>query len=178
MRKETEKSRSVAAGATLKAAAGKVSAPTLVIFQDTSKGATKGDFYLSGKVMVIERTSIGQFKSFKAIEAGIPAPAVAGLEAAGLTRADILTIIPTRTLERRLAEGDVLRVDEADGLARLLRTVEAARRVFGDDGRADRFLRTPHPAFDDQAPIRVARTDVGAREVETLLGRIEYGVYG
>ena len=121
---------------------------------------------------------LNAFRSFQSIETGIPAAQVASLEDAGLTKQDILTIIPTRTLERRVAEGDVLRLEEADGLARLLRTVDTARRVFGDDALADEFLRTPHPAFDNAQPIRVARSDIGARAVEAVLGRLEHGVFG
>lgn len=120
---------------------------------------------------------LNAFRSFQSIEIGIPASRVADLELAGLTKQDILTIIPTRTLERRIAEGDVLRLEEADGLARLLRIVETVRRTFGDDTLADEFLRTPHPTFGNIQPIRVARTDIGARAVEAVLGRLEHGVF-
>lgn len=115
--------------------------------------------------------------SLRQIEAGIPAASLPQALEQGLTPEDLLAIIPRRTLERRIAEGQALKTDEADCLARLGRTVAHARRVFGTDAKADRFLRTPHPAFDDRKPISVALTDAGAREVETILGRIEHGVY-
>ncbi len=95
----------------------------------------------------------------------------------GLTKEDIRMIVPDRTLERRIAAHDVLKVEEADGIARLLRVVEHARRTFGDDQLADEWLRSPNPALGEQIPIRMADTDLGGREVETILGRIEYGIF-
>jgi putative toxin-antitoxin system antitoxin component (TIGR02293 family) len=98
-------------------------------------------------------------------------------EAQGLSRDDIRMIIPDRTLDRRIAEGAALKIEEADGIARLLRVVAAARRVFDDDALADEWLRSPNPALDDHIPIRMARTDLGGREVEAALGRIAHGVF-
>jgi putative toxin-antitoxin system antitoxin component (TIGR02293 family) len=111
------------------------------------------------------------------IEQGIPAIQARGLEPYGLTRDDIRTIIPDRTLERRISAQQNLTLEEADGIARLLRVVQAARRVFENDDRADYWLRHPIPALDGAIPIRLARTDVGGRAVEQVLGRLEYGIF-
>jgi putative toxin-antitoxin system antitoxin component (TIGR02293 family) len=96
----------------------------------------------------------------------------------GLSRDDIRQIIPDRTLERRIAQGENLKLEEADGLARLVRVVSLARRVFEDDNLADEWLRTPNPALDDLIPIQMARTDLGGREVEAVRMRLEHGVFG
>ena len=64
-----------------------------------------------------------------------------------LTRDDIRMVIPDRTLERRIRDDQTLTLDEADGIVRLLRIVETARRVFESDGLADQFLRSPNPAL-------------------------------
>ena len=112
------------------------------------------------------------------IEQGIPAMYARELEVDGLTRDDIRTIIPDRTLDRRISARQNLTLDEADGIARLLRVVAAARRLFENDERADHWLRHPNPALDGAIPIRLARTDLGGRAVEQVLGRLEYGVYG
>jgi putative toxin-antitoxin system antitoxin component (TIGR02293 family) len=111
------------------------------------------------------------------IQQGIPAIQARGLEPYGLTRDDIRTIIPDRTLERRIAESKNLSIDEADAIIRLLRVTNAARRLFENDDRADHWLRHPNPALDGAIPIRLARTDVGGRAVEQVLGRLEYGIY-
>lgn len=117
------------------------------------------------------------FTSFRALEQGVPAAWVRSLESLGLTRDDIRRIIPDRTLDRRIAKGEMLKIEEADGLARLLRVVKAARDLFQNDTNADTFLRSPNPALGDRIPIHMAQTDIGAREVETIIGRLSHGVY-
>ena len=112
------------------------------------------------------------------IERGIPASTVRALERDGvLTARDIASVIPPRTLERRLASGENLKPDEADAILRLVRVVRAARHLFEKEDVADRFLHLPNPALGNRVPMDMARTDIGARAVETIIGRIAYGVY-
>ena len=117
------------------------------------------------------------FTSFRALEQGVLASWARSLESQGLTRDDIRRIIPDRTLDRRIAKGEMLKIEEADGLARLLRVVKAARDLFENDENAAGWLRSPIPSLDDRIPIEMARTDVGAREVEAVLLRMAHGVY-
>ena len=117
------------------------------------------------------------FTSFRALEQGVPASWARSLESQGLTRDDIRRIIPDRTLDRRIAKGEMLKIEEADGLARLLRVVKAARDLFENDENADMFLRSPNPALGERIPIHMAQTDIGAREVETIIGRLSHGIY-
>ena len=42
---------------------------------------------------------------------------------------------------------------------------------------AAEWLKTPNLSLGDKTPLEYADTEVGAREVENLLGRIDYGVY-
>ena len=116
--------------------------------------------------------------SFRDVERGVPSEFARQLEREGLTREDIRMIIPDRTLERRLAAGEPLKVEEGDALARLLRVVSQARSVFGDSTRADEWLHSPNPSLGGGVPMRMARTDLGGREVEAVLGRIAHGVFG
>ena len=44
-----------------------------------------------------------------------------------------------------------------------------------ENGR--RWLASPQVGLGGAIPLEFAETEVGAREVENLLGRIEYGVY-
>lgn len=122
-------------------------------------------------------STTGSF-SYREIAEGLPAGIVGPLAKEGLTRADIHMVVPERTLARRLSKGEALTIDEADALARLRRVVGMARRVFGDPTLADEWLRSPNPALEGEVPIRMARTDVGGREVEAVLGRIEHGIFG
>jgi len=115
---------------------------------------------------------------YETIRMGVPAGAIRDLIGAGrLKRSDVAMVIPRRTFERRLSEGQALKIDEADALARLLRVRDHALRVFEDSDLAEEWLTLPNPELGDEVPIRMARTDVGAREVEAVLGRIEYGVF-
>jgi putative toxin-antitoxin system antitoxin component (TIGR02293 family) len=108
---------------------------------------------------------------------GIPASSLRGYEARGLRREDIRMIIADRTLERRIAAGDMLKVEEVDGIARLLRLVKHAMDVFENSENADLFLHSPNPVLDNAIPMRMAKTELGAQEVHVILGRIEHGLF-
>jgi putative toxin-antitoxin system antitoxin component (TIGR02293 family) len=95
-----------------------------------------------------------------------------------LRRSDVEMVIPARTLNRRIREGQTLRLDEADAVARLIRVRSHAERVFDDPALTQRWLSAANPELGDETPIEMARTDVGAREVEAVLLRIEHGVVG
>ena len=94
-----------------------------------------------------------------------------------LSEADLFAVVPRRTFERRLGSGQPLKVAEADAIARLIRVREHARRTFGRDDLAETWLTEPNPELGERIPVEMARTDLGAREVETVLGRIEHGVF-
>jgi putative toxin-antitoxin system antitoxin component (TIGR02293 family) len=84
--------------------------------------------------------------------------------------------IPQRTLTRRASEGK-LHPDESDRLLRASRVFELAVDLFeGDLPAARQWLETPQPALAGQVPLEFAATDVGAREVENLIGRLEHGI--
>lgn len=82
--------------------------------------------------------------------------------------------VPLRTLARR-REGRRLDADESDRLYRLARLASQAVMVFGAEEKAATWLRRPNRALNNEPPIRLLDTDVGARQVEDILGRIEYG---
>lgn len=88
---------------------------------------------------------------------------------------DLVQIRP-RTLIRRKEEGK-LHPDESDRLLRASRTFGRALALFEGDAEAARmWLETPQPALAGATPLSIAKTDVGAREVETLIGRLEHGI--
>jgi putative toxin-antitoxin system antitoxin component (TIGR02293 family) len=114
----------------------------------------------------------------KRVEAGIP---FSELEALGdslklpLDKLSPLIGIARATLHRRKQEGH-LQVQESDRVVRYERLFSQAVRVFGP-GEALGWLRAPQRGLGGAIPLEYARTEVGAREVEKLLGRIDYGVY-
>ena len=111
------------------------------------------------------------------LKAGLTGEDVARLVREGrVRRSDVEMVIPARTLNRRIKEGQTLRLDEADAVARLVRVRSHAERVFDDPALAERWLSTSNPELGDETPIEMACTDVGAREVEAVLLRMEHGV--
>jgi len=57
------------------------------------------------------------------------------------------------------------------------RLLKKAEVVFGDVASAREWLTHKQPGLGGVVPIDFARTKVGAREVENLLGRIEHGAH-
>jgi putative toxin-antitoxin system antitoxin component (TIGR02293 family) len=85
--------------------------------------------------------------------------------------------IPQRTLTRRLSRHSRLTAAESDRAVRLARLYAAAVEMIGDEDKAAQWLRTPNRALGGELPIDQLDTDLGAKEVENVLGRIAYGVY-
>jgi putative toxin-antitoxin system antitoxin component (TIGR02293 family) len=116
--------------------------------------------------------------TFDRVRAGLDVADVAALISEGiLTAEEIHKVIPPRTLARRKSAGDPLTVEESDRVARLVRIVARAARVFEDPELRSAWLRTGNPALGGERPIDLAITDVGARRVETVLDRIAWGDY-
>ena len=85
--------------------------------------------------------------------------------------------IPPRTLIRRKSQGK-LQPDESERLLRISTVFEKAVELFeGNAAAAMRWLQTPQPALGNETPFDFARTEIGAREVEDVIGRLEHGVY-
>ena len=84
--------------------------------------------------------------------------------------------IKLRTLHRR-KKGGRLEPDESDRLLRVSRVFAKALDLFeGDAEAAKRWFYTPAKALGGKRPIAFARTDLGTREVEALIDRLEQGV--
>ena len=84
--------------------------------------------------------------------------------------------ISRSTLQRRKVAGR-LSPDESDKVIRFSRLLRQATKVFGDAERARAWLKHPQVGLGGATPLDYASTETGAREVENLLGRIEYSVY-
>lgn len=88
-----------------------------------------------------------------------------------------LVQIKVRTLARRRESGR-LTSEESDRLLRVSRVFGKALSLFDGDLEAARsWLSTPAPALGNRTPQDVSTTEVGAREVENLVGRLEHGVF-
>lgn len=87
-----------------------------------------------------------------------------------------LTQIRSRTLTRRKEEGK-LDPQESDRLLRASRIFGRALELFeGDDQAARDWLMGEQLALGGRVPLELSRSEVGAREVESLIGRLEHGI--
>lgn len=96
----------------------------------------------------------------------------------GLKREEISWALglPSRTLARRKQERR-LSPSESDRLFRVVRIAVQASEVLGGKEQAARWLRAPNRALSGQMPLELLDTDLGSRQVEEVLGRIEHGVF-
>jgi putative toxin-antitoxin system antitoxin component (TIGR02293 family) len=138
-------------------------------------GRTEGYFY----VALLGLRSYDALAVYQHVRKGLAYSALArfqrntGLPASAVSQ---LIQIPTRTLTRRKAEGK-LTPEESDRLMRASRVFGRAMELFEGDGNAARlWLMGPQPALGGLVPLELAATDVGATEVEGLIGRLEHGI--
>jgi putative toxin-antitoxin system antitoxin component (TIGR02293 family) len=114
------------------------------------------------------------------IEAGLRFKTLESLAAlSGLSATVIASTlgIPERTLARRKAAGRFA-PDESERLLRISTIFEKAVELFeGDVSAAVTWLTSPKRALGRQSPLAYSRTELGAREVENLIGRLEHGVF-
>jgi putative toxin-antitoxin system antitoxin component (TIGR02293 family) len=114
------------------------------------------------------------------VERGFSFQSLRELESqSGVSIATIASIIgiPARTLARRRTSGR-LTPEESERLLRLSTVFEKAVELFdGDISAAVRWLTTSQKALGRRPPLAYARTELGAREVENLIGRLEHGVF-
>jgi putative toxin-antitoxin system antitoxin component (TIGR02293 family) len=81
--------------------------------------------------------------------------------------------LSSRSLQRR--RGGRLARFESDRLYRMARLLALARESLGNGSRAIRWFKRTNRALGGVAPIAAIDTELGARQVENLLGRIAYG---
>jgi putative toxin-antitoxin system antitoxin component (TIGR02293 family) len=114
------------------------------------------------------------------ILAGLEFGAVDKLKAhAALTDPELVRLlgISEATLRRARAARGVLDATTSDRLYRLSKVLAAAEEVLTSPQLAMTWLRRAQPGLGGQVPLDLLATQPGADEVETLLRRIDYGVY-
>ena len=86
-------------------------------------------------------------------------------------------VIPKRTLARRTANKEPLSVEETDKALRLERMARRAAEVFGNPDKATRWMRKPKHQLGGETPLAYLSSEGGARVVEEMLDRIDYGIF-
>ena len=113
----------------------------------------------------------------RCVEEGLPVAAldtVASLLTRGPQEATALKhrVVPRSTLRRRTR----LSPTESAHTERLARLARLAEHVWEDSELAHEFLTSSQPQLGGACPLDLADTDLGVREVEELLMKIEYAL--
>lgn len=141
-------------------------------------GPGRGDFQAYLELLDLRFEDLAE--AVREVEAGLPYSALSHLqENLAAPLAEIASLIHTseRTLSRR-KKSKRLSPDESDRLLRAARVLGRARDLFeGDFEAARRWIGNPSVALGGATPLEFAATEIGAREVEDLIGRLEHGVF-
>lgn len=124
-------------------------------------------------------TKLTSSRLIHAVEAGLPVKELKELQASlavPMERLAPMLGISKATLHRRKS-GQRLGKAESDRVVRYARLMGKAVEVMESRDNARKWLNSPQAGLGGAVPLEYAETEVGAREVEDLLGRIEHGVY-
>lgn len=123
--------------------------------------------------------ALPQDELIAAISAGLPAALARELakclEITTNDMAGLLRLNP-RTFQRRLDEGS-LDLNESERLWQISHLLHRSEQVLESRAGAIHWFKNPIQALGWATPLAYARTAVGMRELENMLGRIEHGVY-
>lgn len=114
-----------------------------------------------------------------AISSGLPFSALARVSDSGMLSVEEARQLvgDGRALPRRNEAAGPLSTAESDRLVRTVRVIGFAEEALGERARAYRWLRKANRALGGRRPLDLLVSDVGARVVEQVLGRITHGVY-
>lgn len=134
---------------------------------------------VGGMVREIATRSYGASKLIQMIKVGLPIEELDALRAQLDLPMDRLAPklgISRATLHRRRAAGK-LDSSESDRVVRFARLTRLAADVLESEETGRKWLLSPQVGLGGAVPLDYATTEIGAREVEDLLLRIEHGVY-
>ncbi len=124
--------------------------------------------------------TIDNLQLAKKVESGLSFEAFERVgRVSGLSTDELRTVIriAPRTLTRRRQEKR-LSPEESDRLVSVSRLLSLAIELFEGDVRAAlNWFTSKNRALGGISPLGAASTEVGSREVEALIGRLEHGVF-
>ena len=170
---------------TLTRQSSKKSSGTVVVHRKSGQWGVKkaGDgvvnFCVRGPTGKIVASDFTPSKLIEVLRVGLPVQELHDLQASlavPMEKLFPMLGISKATLHRRKAGGR-LGPAESDRVVRVARLMGKAVEVLESEDNARQWLTSPQFGLGGAVPLDYAGTEVGAREVEDLLGRIEYGVY-
>ena len=119
-----------------------------------------------------------EFDLAKIVEQGIPTDSISHLRANGLTFSEISSIvISPRTLKHRKSRGEHLSNEETERAIRVARILALSEQVFSSHDKALLWLRAADSQLNNRTPLSMLPTEAGGRLVESMLWRIDEGIY-
>ena len=112
------------------------------------------------------------------VKAGLPYASFEALTVKlGLAREEAASALhlPHRTIARRKKQ-QKLQADESDRVLRLARLSAQVVATLGSQAKAAQWLRRPNRALGNVPPLELLDSDIGVRQIEDVLGRIEHGI--
>lgn len=128
-------------------------------------------------ILRLRATNLAELRD--AVRIGLPFSAFVALTTQlDISPQDVATVfgIPPRTVARR-KEARHLNPQESDRLYRVARAVSQAIEVLGSIDKARVWLKTPNRALGCEIPLNLLDTEIGARQVEDVLLRLNYGIF-
>jgi putative toxin-antitoxin system antitoxin component (TIGR02293 family) len=138
------------------------------------------NYYVHGPLNQTPHADFNVANVVKMLDAGLPITELTDLQDSLAVPAERLAPmlgISKATFHRSKGAGSKLNPAVSDRVVRFARLLGRAVKVFGDLQDAKQWLNSPQFGLGGVVPLDYAKTEVGAREVENLLGRIEFGVY-
>jgi len=135
---------------------------------------------LLGGEQVLKRQVSGVKDLREVLREGLPFRALESLakamevQTAALSK--IIRVAP-RTLARRKGSESNFNSIESDRIYRVARIMSLSIEVLGSKEKAKEWLSRPSRALGGESPLSLLDTDVGAKQVEEVLGRITHGVF-
>jgi hypothetical protein len=70
-----------------------------------------------------------------------------------------------------------VRTDQQANLIRVLEIKTLADRIFGDEQKADAWLRRPNASLSGQKPADLLNDELGTAVIREMLERIDHGIF-
>lgn len=143
-----------------------------------SKESARDSAYLATLKESFPELNEDLLTAIAALDAGLPVERVDALAYSlevPTGRVSEALSIPASTFNRRRQSGRLDR-GESERAFRLAGLIRRAATVFGSVPSGVAWLKNPQFALGGATPLSFSVSELGAREVENILGRIEHGI--
>jgi putative toxin-antitoxin system antitoxin component (TIGR02293 family) len=114
------------------------------------------------------------------VKAGLPYASLEALmEKFGFTRkeASAALHLPSRSRSKEVRlQRKTFQADQSDRVLRLARISAQTAETLGSEKKASDWMRRPNRALGNRTPLELLDSDIGTKQVEDTLSRIEHGI--